>query len=138
MTNGRTAASGPPAHDATAAWHPGCASITAADPTPHSATGHPSAAFTKTVSRTARPAPTRGRSELGSHADGRRRLEANELLAQAAPTLVLECVNRELGAANAPCDLVRLHAEHEAHHQYLPLLFGQLAERLANRLEPLG
>jgi hypothetical protein len=54
MTNGRTVASGRRAADATAAWHPGCASITAADPTPHSVTGHPSAAFTKTVGTTSR------------------------------------------------------------------------------------
>ena len=55
-TNGPTAASGPTAPDATAACHRSCASTTAADHTPHSATGHPSAAFTKTVGRTARPA----------------------------------------------------------------------------------
>ena len=46
---------------ATAPWHPSCATTTAADPTPHSATGHPSAAFTKTEGRTtSAPGPLGG------------------------------------------------------------------------------
>ena len=51
MGPGRDLAQQPP--HATAPWHPSCATTTAADPTPHSATGHPSAAFTKTEGRTA-------------------------------------------------------------------------------------
>src|SRR4051795_9849369 len=47
-TNGRTPASGPTAPNATAHWHPSCATTTAEGPTPHSVTGRPSAAFAKT------------------------------------------------------------------------------------------
>ena len=55
QTNGHTAASGPTAPTATAPCHRSSASTTAQRPHSRRAADHPSAAFTKSASRTARP-----------------------------------------------------------------------------------
>src|SRR4051794_35644087 len=60
-----------------------------------------------------------------------RRVEADELVAQLPPALVLERVNRGLRAPDSLADLARAHPEHEPQHDHLALVLRQGLERLA-------
>src|SRR4051812_17131572 len=74
---------------------------------------------------------------LRGGAHRRRRAEADELLAEPPPSLVLERVYGELRAPEALADLARAHSDHEAQYDHLALVLRQGPQRLAKRVEPL-